>query len=149
MATLRTTPQTAPDVTDERLCWLLVRDDLARKARRGGWWWRLLTLSQGDSRATNWPDTGEVGEPRRGMAATRMVDAFQGMHGEGRPLGDAAGEMRRELASGRMADYALAVDDTAETLTAEERRTLRAERTLPARFMPEVERRYQEIRKRG
>ncbi|GAA2744941.1 hypothetical protein [Kitasatospora cinereorecta] len=105
----------APNVTDERLAWLLVRDELSRRTEKTPWWSLL-----------------------------RFLHAARGRHG----LATQAGGMQQEATSGRMADYALAVDDAAETLSAEERRTLRETSTLPGWFMDDVERRYQEIRRR-
>ncbi|RKE20079.1 hypothetical protein [Streptomyces sp. TLI_171] len=108
------TGQTA-NVTDERLCWLLARDQLAKQsARPGAFGWFTLVVG-----ALSW----------RGRGAR-----------QGR-------EMRQERSSQRTADYALAVDDAAETLTADERRRLRATRQLPEWFMADVERRYAAIRK--
>lgn len=43
--------------------------------------------------------------------------------------------------------YAVAVDDAAQTLSADERQHLRATAEVPDWFMDDVERRYREIRK--
>ncbi|MFI9269839.1 hypothetical protein ACIGXM_03845 [Kitasatospora sp. NPDC052896] len=102
-----------PNVTDERLCWLVVRDELHKKSSKLGVFGWITILGGG----------------RRGGAA----------------LG---GDLRREQASGRMGDYALAVDDAASTLSADERGHLRATGQVPEWFMADVERRYQEIHRR-
>ncbi|MFJ1753935.1 hypothetical protein [Kitasatospora sp. NPDC088134] len=103
------------NVTDERLCWLLTREELAKKSTERG--------------AAGWFTT-----------LVGVVSLRGGSMETGR-------KFRQERASGRMADYALAVDDAAETLSAEERRVLRAERRLPDWFMADVERRFAAIRK--
>ncbi|MFG2825573.1 hypothetical protein ACGFX4_39865 [Kitasatospora sp. NPDC048365] len=108
--------------TDERLCWLLLRDEPARRTKRAPWW-RLLGLVE-----------------RNGVRAGLAYGHLPTEH---------ARDMRKEITSGRMADYALAVDDAAERLSAEERRVLREAHTLPEWFMEDVERRYREIRRRS
>ncbi|MEU1620011.1 hypothetical protein ABZ479_22260 [Streptomyces sp. NPDC005722] len=101
-----------PNVTDERLCWLVVRDELRKKAGRlRVFGWITVLFSRNDGATT----TG--------------------------------GDLRREYASDRMADYTLAVDDAAQGLSPEERRYLRAVGEVPEWFMADVERRYQVIRK--
>ena len=55
--------------------------------------------------------------------------------------------MRREGRSDKMGDYAIAVDAASGTLTAEERRHLRATGEVPDWFLPDVERRAGQIRK--
>ncbi|PBC77798.1 hypothetical protein BX265_2555 [Streptomyces sp. TLI_235] len=109
-----------PNVTDERLCWLAVREELRKKAHKVGLFGWITALV-----------AGAVGG-RSGTAA--------------RTAAGTAGDMRRDEASGRMADYAFAVDDAAGTLGADERRHLRATGEVPAWFLADVERRVAEIR---
>ncbi|MEV8094131.1 hypothetical protein [Kitasatospora sp. NPDC085879] len=111
-------PGQVPNVTDERLCWPAVREDLRKKAHTVGLFGWITAL-------------GAVGG-RSGTAA--------------RTAAGMAGDMRRDEASGRMADYAFAVDDAAGTLGADERRHLRATGEVPAWFLADVERRVAEIR---
>ncbi|PYC77447.1 hypothetical protein C7C46_18775 [Streptomyces tateyamensis] len=111
------------NITDERLCWLVAREQVGRLARKpGAFGWFTIVLG--------W------------LSALYRFGNRTGTQESGRG-------MRQERTSQRMADYALAVDDTAERLSAEERRQLRASRELPAWFMPEVERRFAAIRKAG
>ncbi|MGW1722684.1 hypothetical protein ACWCQK_07060 [Streptomyces sp. NPDC002306] len=58
------------------------------------------------------------------------------------------GDLRREKTSAKMSDYAVAVDASAQTLSPDERRHLRTAGEVPEWFRSDVERRYQEIRKR-
>lgn len=102
-----------PNVTDERLCWLTVREELGKWARGMGPLGRLTVL----------------GSSRRGGAR----------------LG---GDVRRQAGSDRMRLYGRAVDHAAQTLSAGERKHLRATGEVPGWFLADVERRYQEIRKR-
>lgn len=102
-----------PNVTDERLCWLILRDELRRKnskLRFLGW----FTV----------------------LASRRSVGAEIG------------GDIRRERLSDKMTDYSIAVDASAQTLSPDERQHLRTTARVPDWFMADVERRYQEIRKR-
>ncbi|MEV4556001.1 hypothetical protein AB0K51_03265 [Kitasatospora sp. NPDC049285] len=110
--------QQVPSLTDERLCWLAVRDRLGKKARRVGPFGWLLAL------------TAASGGRQGGTAA------------------GIAGDMRREGSSGRMHDYAFAVDAASERLSAEERGRLRATGEVPEWFLADVERRAAESRKR-
>ncbi|MDN3023464.1 hypothetical protein [Streptomyces sp. S.PB5] len=108
-----TTSRSIPNVTDERLCWLIVRDELRRRTGRLRFFgWATVLFS-------------------------------------GRP-GNAAfgGDLRREHASDKMTDYAVAVDAAAQALSATERTHLRATAELPDWFLPDVERRYRQLRKR-
>jgi hypothetical protein len=89
-------------LTDERLCWLAVRDQLNRKLR-GSMTMVFLAYFRGSSRG--------------------------------------------KMISGRMAYYAEAVDELAGQLSAEERRTLRLTKQVPAWFLPRVEDRATELRK--
>jgi hypothetical protein len=107
-------PSSIPNVTDERLCWLIVREDLRKRTGKLGalGWFTVLFGGRTPSRAR---------------------------------LG---GDLRREHASGKMVDYSVAVDAAAQTLSGDERKHLRAVGEVPDWFMADVERRYQEIRKR-
>jgi len=102
-----------PHVTDERLCWLIVRDDLRKKTSRLRFFGWLTVLFSGQ------PDGATFG-----------------------------GDLRRERLSDKMSDYSVAVDASALTLSPDERRHLRTAGEVPDWFMADVERRYQEIRKR-
>ncbi|MFE0458915.1 hypothetical protein ACFW1A_06590 [Kitasatospora sp. NPDC058965] len=118
-----THPEQTENVSDERLCWLIAREQLGRQARQpGAFGWFTVVLG--------W------------LSALYRFGNRTGTQESGRAI-------RQERTSQRMADYALAVDDTAERLSAEERRELRATRELPTWFMPEVERRFAAIRKAG
>ncbi|GLW69156.1 hypothetical protein Kpho02_14550 [Kitasatospora phosalacinea] len=110
----RTEP--VPNLPDERLCWLAVREQLGRKAARPGvfGWLSALLAFKG----------GPLGRQSAGLA----------------------GDLRRDLASGRLHEYAFAVDGAAETLTAAERAHLRATGEVPDGFLAEVERRVAERR---
>ncbi|MER6470373.1 hypothetical protein [Streptomyces collinus] len=57
-------------------------------------------------------------------------------------------DIRRERLSDKMTDYSIAVDDSAQTLSPDARRHLRISARVPDWFRADVERRYQEIRKR-
>jgi len=101
-----------PNVADERLCRLIVHDEMRERARKLGFFgWITLPFSFATDGAT-------VG-----------------------------GDLRRERGSDRMHVYAVAVDDAAQTLSADERQHLRATAEVPDWFMDDVERRYREIRK--
>jgi hypothetical protein len=106
-------------VTDERLCWLAVRDYCAKKSgKRGFFGWLGLFVAAS-------------GRGNRGATATGIAnDSYRG----GR--------------SDKMGDYAFAVDDAARTLSKDERAHLRATGEAPDWFLADVERRYQEIRRR-
>jgi hypothetical protein len=108
------------NVTDERLAWLAVRDELARESRRLGLrGWLLAVLTGG-------------GGALPSASASRA--------------GPTVGRARwRERTSERMGDYALAVDDVAQRLSDEERRVLRASGQVPDWFLDAVHRRYQAL----
>ncbi|MEU5388189.1 hypothetical protein ACFVT9_18865 [Kitasatospora cineracea] len=112
----RTEP--VPNLPDDRLCWLAVRDQVGRRAARPGafGWLTALFAARG----------GRAGRQAAGLA----------------------GDLRRDRTSGRLHEYAFAVDGAAETLTAEERAHLRATGEVPERFLAEVERRVAERRAR-
>ncbi|GAA4209545.1 hypothetical protein [Actinocatenispora rupis] len=105
-------------LTDERLCWLAVRDHCARRSRRRGvlgWLTLLATASRGGG---------------SGRAGTAMV-----------------GEEQRDAMTGKMGDYAFAVDDAARTLRPDERAHLRATGEVPDWFLADVERRFIALRR--
>ncbi|MFJ7964411.1 hypothetical protein [Streptomyces sp. NPDC096324] len=107
------TPDVIPNVTDERLCWLVLRDELSkRSSKRGflGWFGALIT---------------------------RNVEGAE-----------ISGVERRGRRSERMTHYSIAVDASAQKLSAEERQHLRTTAQVPDWFRPDVQRRYEEIRKR-
>jgi hypothetical protein len=108
-----------PQLTDERLAWLAVRDELARKARRGGLLGRLLA----------------------GVSGRRHVITRDGK------VIDTGNRSQAQL-SDKMGDYAFAVDDVAQRLSTPERRTLRSTGAVPPWFLDHVEQRYAEIRAR-
>ncbi|AEW98276.1 hypothetical protein [Streptantibioticus cattleyicolor] len=114
-----------PNVTDERLCWLAVRDYVDKKSRRTGPL-GVLFMVLAASGGTGGPNGSTVGGP-----------AGAGL----------AGDLRRDKASSRKARYALAVDIAPDTLSADERRHLRATGEVPAWFLPDVERRVAELKK--
>jgi hypothetical protein len=104
-------------VTDERLAWLAVRDELERESRRLGLRGWLLAVLTG----------GGGGLPS--ASASRA--------------GPTVGRARwRERTSERMGDYALAVDDVAQQLSDDERRVLRATGQVPDWFLEAVRDRY-------
>jgi hypothetical protein len=106
-------------VTDERLCWLAVRDYCAkRSSKRGVFGWLGLFMAA----------SARAG---RGAAATGLAnDSYRDGRGD------------------RMGDYAFAVDDAARTLGKDERAHLRATGEVPDWFLADVERRYREIRRK-
>lgn len=104
------------NLTDERLCWLAIQDQLKKRASKlGPLGWLSAFAGGGNTRSR-----GAVG------------------------LG---GDLRREKRSNKLGDYAIAVDEAAQRLTADERRHLRQTGEVPSWFLPDVERRAQEIRK--
>ncbi|MCD0482138.1 hypothetical protein LO771_06830 [Streptacidiphilus sp. ASG 303] len=117
-----TQPEQMSNLTIERLCWIAAREQLSRKAHKAGLFGWLAALGAG---AVN----------RRSGSEARTAAGI-------------AGDMRRESASGKMHEYAFAVDDAAGTLTAAEREHLRATGELPEWFLADVERRVAEMRKR-
>ena len=102
-------------LTDERLAWLAVRDQIARKANRAGLLDRLRA---------------SLGRERFYLHDGRVFDTGNPVH---------------ERANAKMSAYALAVDDVAQLLNAEERRTLRATGRVPEWFLDRVDQRYAEI----
>jgi hypothetical protein len=107
------TPGAIPNVTDERLCWLVLRDELRKKSSKLGFlgWLTVFTSRQAEG--------AEIGA-----------------------------DERRERLSERMTNYSIAVDASAQTLSPDERRHLRTTAQVPDWFRPDVQRRYEEIRKR-
>ncbi|WP_432173456.1 hypothetical protein [Streptomyces sp. Tue6028] len=101
-------------MTDERLCWLILRDELRERSSRLRFLGRLRAA---------------VGGVR---ASSAMFE----------------GDLRREHTSAKMSAYAVAVDASAQMLSPDERRHLRTAGEVPGWFRPDVERRYQEMRKR-
>jgi hypothetical protein len=118
------TPGQVPQVNDDRLCWLAVREQLNRRAGRPGLRGWFAALAGGSMRGT-------TGSRRLGTGASQL-----------------GGDVRREARSDAMADFAFAVDEAAGDLSAEERRHLRATGEVPEWFLGEVERRAAAIRKR-
>ncbi|MFE2531575.1 hypothetical protein [Streptomyces sp. NPDC059371] len=101
-------------MTDERLCWLILRDELRQRSGKLRFLGRLRAVIGGH----------------------RASSAFF------------EGDLRREDTSARMSGYAVAVDASAQTLSPDERRHLRSAGEVPEWFRPDVERRYQEFRRR-
>jgi hypothetical protein len=84
---------------------------------------------------------------RRGVLRTAgLILAFMG--GGGRSRGAMVAEDQRDAMTGKLGDYAFAVDDAARTLSRDERVRLRATGQVPDWFVPDVERRCAELRKR-
>ncbi|MEV0732569.1 hypothetical protein [Polymorphospora sp. NPDC050346] len=103
-------------LTDERLAWLAVRAEVARRSKRRGILGWIDALTHRDSLqnlAYSGPDSGRV---------TVVSD-----------------DERHERMNDTMADYAGAVDEVARRMTQEQRRMLRATGAVPAGFMDEVE----------
>jgi hypothetical protein len=117
-----TQPKQIPNLTDDRLCWLAIREQLSKKAHKVGPFGWLTALGAG-------------AVSRRSGRAARTAARIDG-------------DMRREAASGKMMDYAFAVDDASGSLTPDERQHLRATGEVPEWFLADVERRVTEIRKR-
>ena len=107
-----------PNVRIERLCWLAVRGQLARRGRVNP----LLTVSRVGSLA--WV-------PLRGRAA-----------------GTDADWLGADPVSGRMRSFAFAVYDVARQLSAAERQQLRRTGQVPEWFIAAVYRRRRELRRR-
>ena len=104
------TAKQVPQLNDDRLCWLAVRDRLNKKANKLGPFGWLTALAGG--------------APGRGSRS-------------GAGLG---GDLRRSERADKMGDYAFAVDEAARKLSAEERKHLRATGEVPDWFLGEVER---------
>jgi hypothetical protein len=111
-----------PKLRDERLAWLAVRDELRR-------------------RGTNNPFKALI----RVTAAARPQAK---MRRDGTAVAGLRGNEDIDIVKGRMMRYAYAVDDVAKRLSAEERQVLRATGEVPGWFLPEVHRRYRELRRR-
>ncbi|MEV6193377.1 hypothetical protein AB0M19_13370 [Streptomyces sp. NPDC051920] len=107
------TPGSIPNVTDERLCWLVLRDELRKRSSKLGLF--------------GW------------------ISVFTSRQAAGAEIG---ADERRERLSEKMTYYSIAVDASAQTLSPEERRHLRATAQVPDWFRPDVQRRYEEISRR-
>jgi hypothetical protein len=105
-----------PKVRIERLCWLAVRDRIARGGRDNP----VLAVFRVRS---------GLRYPRRGRAGVPVPDG----------LGD-------DLTSGRMASFGFAVYDVAQRLSVAERRVLRETGEVPGWFLAAVYRRRRELR---
>jgi hypothetical protein len=108
-----------PNVRIERLCWLAVRERLARGGRDNP----VLAVFRVRSGARN-PIYDRPGMPAR----------------------DSLGF---DLTSGRMASFGFAVYDVAQELSVEERQVLRRTGAVPDWFLPAVYRRRRELRRLG
>jgi hypothetical protein len=106
-----------PRVSDERLCWLAVADEVGKIGRRVGFWGWVSALGAGS--------TGRSGKSGAAMS----------------------GSARRERTSDRMADFAFAVDDAAATLNQAERAVLRSTGAVPDWFLADVVQRAKVIEK--
>jgi hypothetical protein len=104
-------------LTDERLAWLAVRDDLSRLARRGSLIHRV----------------------RDALGARQTL-----VRRDGTVLD--TGSSSRRHTSAKMSAYAVAVDEMTQELTADDRRVLRTTGALPEWFLPKVKARYAQIR---
>jgi hypothetical protein len=98
-----------PSLTDGRLAWLAVRDELRKQSRRG--LGQLLLRLGGALPASS------------GMSITSRVSA---------PVS------AREQRNSRMIRYSIVVDAMVRHLSDEERAILRADGTVPAWFLPRV-----------
>jgi len=121
---------TGTRLTDERLCWLAVRDHLDGKASRLGFFGTLRRIFGGFGGRRIQIDTAG-GRAREVPSLQRSADGFATERSE------------------RMMDYGLAVDDCARKLSADERQVLRSTGRVPEWFLTAVEERYAEIRKAG
>jgi len=74
--------------------------------------------------------------------------ASRGWFGEILAGGRGTATLRRERYQDAMGDYGFAVDDVSRKLTADDRAALRAANVLPAWFLPEVDRRFNDLRQR-
>ena len=99
-----------PDLRDDRLAWLAVRDELRNRSRRGLGQLLLRLLGALPASSVVMSRANWMSEP---------VDA-------------------REQRDSRMIRYAIAVDTVASHLSDEERAILRADGTVPAWFLPRV-----------
>lgn len=103
-----------PKLRDDRLCWLAVRDQLSRRARRNP----LTLLAYVFRRRPRYVGTNPAG--------VRLVD---------NALGEPAG---RDIARGRMRRYAMAAYEVSARLNPDERQVLRTTGQVPAWFLPAV-----------
>lgn len=108
-----------PKVRIERLCWLAVRDRLARRGRDN---------------------------PLLAMFRVRTASRISRYGRPGAPERDWLGI---DLTAGRMASFGFAVHDVAQRLSVEERQVLRRTGEVPGWFLPAVYRRRRELRRRG
>jgi hypothetical protein len=108
-----------PNVRIERLCWLAVRDRLARGGRDNP----LFAMFR----------------VRSGSRISR----------HGRPGAPERDWLGFDLTSGRMASFGFAVHDVAQRLSVDERQVLRRTGEVPDWFVPAVYRRRRELRRHG
>ncbi|BCJ36497.1 hypothetical protein Athai_40000 [Actinocatenispora thailandica] len=80
------------------------------------------------------------------LGTAALILAFLG--GGGRSRGAMVADDQRHAMTGKLGDYAFAVDDAARTLNKDERARLRATGEVPDWFVADVERRFKELRKR-
>jgi hypothetical protein len=105
---------TVPKLRDDRLCWLAVRDQLDRCARRGP----LMVLAYMAVRRRRYIGTNPRGE--------KLVSSA---------VGEQAG---RDITGGKMRTYALAVYDVSARLSPDERQVLRTTGQVPDWFLGAV-----------
>jgi hypothetical protein len=105
---------TVPKLRDDRLCWLAVRDQLSRRAQRGP----LMVLAYIAGRRRRYIGTNPAGE--------KLVSSA---------VGQQAG---KDIASGKMRAYSLAVYEVSERLSPEERQVLRTTGQVPNWFLGAV-----------
>jgi hypothetical protein len=107
-----------PKVRIERLCWLAVRNQLARRERRNpvmpAWWVRSMA--------------------RAGRGSCRSLPDAEWLSAD--------------LTSKRVASFGFAVYDVAQELSVAERQVLRSTGKVPDWFLPAVHRRRREMRRR-
>jgi hypothetical protein len=115
-----------PKLTDERLCWIAVRDHVAKKSSKVGLfgWFAALGGAGGGARTSS------------GSRASGMRN----------PAG-LGGDMRRDAMTDSAMDYAIAVDEAAEQLTPMERDHLRATGEVPDWFLADIDRRAEIVRR--
>jgi hypothetical protein len=116
VAGARPAARAVPNVRIERLCWLAIRDQLARRGRVNP----LLTVFR--------------------------VGALAWVPLRGRVAGPDADWLGADPVSGRMRSFAFAVYDVARQLSAAERQELRRTGQVPDWFVPAVYRRRREMR---
>jgi hypothetical protein len=109
---------TVPNVRVERLCWLAVRDRLARRGR----------LSP--------------------LLAVFRVGSLAWLPLQGRAAGPDADWLGVDPVAGRLRSFAFAVYDVAQQLSAVEREELRRTGQVPDWFLPAVSRRRRRSRRR-